>query len=130
MTSNKKPSQVGALLCIVQVCLLSLASVSPQIHVWVFHGGQLTNSACLEIHSTCSKLPHTPDRHESQPTVPDDKNEFCPVVLFEEGVIITDGPAIQLPEQLAILESIEAEPDAVWTGCVKGKMQARAPPAS
>lgn len=128
MKLSKEPSRVFALLCIVQVCLLSLASVSPQIHVWAFHGEQLSNKACSGAHSTCSKAPQTSDEQEPSPTAPNDSGGFCPVLLFAEGVVLEGNSAIWLPEQLAVVASIEAESDTVWTNCSKGRVQARAPP--
>ena len=95
----------------------------------VFHGGQFTKVTCSDIHGDCRELPDASEKHESQSNLPEDKNEFCPVVLFSQGVTSTDGFAIQLPERLAAIESIAGEPDAVWTSCLKGKVQARAPPA-
>lgn len=120
---------MSALLCITQVCLLSLASVSPQIHAWVFHGGDFTGTTCSEKHSTCPEFPGTPDSHESQPDIPGgDEKSFCPVVLFEEGVTIAEGSMIQLPERLAVAAGVRIEPDRVRTKDFGGLAQARAPP--
>ena len=43
-----------ALLCILQVCLLSLASVFPEVHDWVFHGGTGSETEC--IRAACHDL--------------------------------------------------------------------------
>ena len=119
---------MSALLCIVQVCLLSLASVSPQIHAWVFHGGYFTGTTCSEKHFTCSELPDASDGHESQPKIPEDEEALCPVILFEEGVTVADGSMIQLPERLAVAARVRIEPDRVQTKDFGGVAQARAPP--
>ena len=118
---------MSALLCIAQVCLLSLASVSPQIHNRVFHGG---HSTCSEKHSTCSELQDASDGHESQPKIPEDEEAFCPVILFEGGVTVADGSMIQLPERLAVAARVRIEPDRVQTKDFGGVAQARAPPLS
>ena len=130
MKSKRKPNCMLALLFIVQVCLLSLASVSPQIHAWAFHGRQSTNYACRETHTACSKLPQTSGEHESRSTVPGDGDEFCPVVLFAQGIVPSDSSGIQLPGRLAVTASIEVEPCTEWTNVSKGGVQARAPPVS
>lgn len=130
MKLSKKISRVCAFLCIVQVCLLSLASVSPQIHAWAFHSEQSAGNDCLDKHSGCSGLPDTAEEDKSQPDLPDDKDEFCPVVLFAQGVILVDGLAIRPHVQLSVVAAIDAEPDTVWTSSFKGEVQARAPPVS
>ena len=130
MRPDEKPSRIGGLLCILLVCLLSLASVSPQIHVWAFHGKQVSNNTCSDIHTVCSTLPDTSGGQESQPDIPEDKDEFCPVVLFAQGVTLVDDFAIRLPERLSVVAAIKAEPHMVWTSSLKGEVQARAPPVS
>lgn len=129
MKLNKKLDSAVALLCIVQMCLLLLASVSPQIHTWVFHSGEFNAGTCSEAHSNCGTLPDNPEEHGPQPNLPDNKDGFCPVVLFEAGIDFTDGTAILLSGRCAFIASIEAEPDTVWTSAVKGRVQVRAPPA-
>lgn len=128
MKLNKKPSRTWASLCILLVCLLSLASVSPQIHAWAFHGGPSTDKGCSGVHSTCSKSPQTSDGRESQPNVPDSEEELCPVALFSEGVTLAECSAILLPGRSSVVVFVEAEPDAVWIGCPGGEAQVRAPP--
>ncbi|MGK0456698.1 MAG: hypothetical protein ACJAUA_001003 [Zhongshania aliphaticivorans] len=130
MKLNKKPSRISAFLCIVQVCLLSIASVSPQIHTWVFHGGQFADTACSDAHSVCAELSDASNEHESQPDLPEDKDNFCPVILFAQGVTFTDESAISLPEQHPVAVLIAIEPDSVWKSHSEGAVQARAPPIS
>ena len=129
MKLSRQLSRMSALLCVAQVCMLSLASVSPQIHAWVFHGGACAANTYSDTHSTCDGLPHTSDEHESQPNdIPGDEESFCPVVLFEEGVTVADGSMIQLPERLAVAARVRIEPDRVRTKDFGGVAQARAPP--
>ena len=127
--SNKNPSRIGALFCIAQVCLLSLASVSPQIHAWLFHCGHSTAAACHDEHSDGAELPEASGENKSRSTTPDGKDEFCPVALFAQGVTLVDGSVFQLQDRRAVLVSVESESDRICTGCVEGNVQARAPPA-
>lgn len=116
-------------LCILQVCLLSLASVSPQIHAQVFHSGQAIDVTCA--HANCNKLPDATENGESgSDRSTGEKTGFCPVVLFEQGVTSVDEVAVWLPEKLTLATSILIEPDAVLTSHCVGATQARAPPAS
>ena len=130
MKLNMKPSRISAFLCIVQVCLLSLASVSPQIHTWVFHGEDFTDTDCSDAHSACAGLPDASNEHGSQPDLPEDKDDFCPVILFAQGVTFTDESAMRLPEQYPVARSIAIEADTVWKSHFEGAVQARAPPIS
>ncbi len=130
MKLSSKLGRIVALLCIAQVCLLSLASVSPQIHAWVFHGGYCTANTHSDTHSTCGGLPHTSDGHESQEDMPGDEDGACPVVLFEEGVTAADDSMIQLPARLAVAARVRIESDRVRAKDFGGVAQARAPPLS
>ena len=128
MKLNKQLNHMCAWLCIFQVCLLSFAAVSPQMHGWVFHGDALNDNTCSS-RSVCPELPDVSEEHESQPNTSESNSEFCPVVLFEAGVILVDSSAAPLPERCKIAGFIEAEPERVWTNCLKGSVRSRAPPA-
>ena len=127
---SQRVNRAAALLCAMQVCLLSLASVSPQIHSWVFHSGDCTASAVSDLHTGCETSLNTSGKHDSKPTVPDDENEICPVFLFAQGITFENTFVFQLPERRSFLSTIIVEPETVLNGCPKSGIQARAPPVS
>ena len=129
MRVKAKLNIIGALLSVVQVCLLSLASVSPQIHSWAFHGCHSTDVVCSEAHSACTELPGVSDEHKTQSDASEDGADFCPVVLFEQGVTLGDESLIRIPKLHPIAETAVINPGVVFTDCFEDATRARAPPA-
>jgi hypothetical protein len=127
----KKLSPICALLCITQVCLLSLASVSPQIHARVFHGGHYAEITCLDESSVCTELQNvSQDEEESQPDLPEDDSDFCPVIIFKQGAICVDELAVRFPERNSVVKSVFIVTDTLWKSSLEECTQARAPPLS
>ena len=126
MKFSKAAHRIITLLCIATVCLLSLASVSPQIHNWVFHGGHVDSTTCPDVHSVCTDQPG----EDSEPDTSEKGDACCPVMLFEQGVTIADSSSIQLPQSFPATERIAIVPETVSTRRSEGAAQARAPPIS
>ncbi len=129
MKLSKQQNCICAWLCVAQVFLLSLASVSPQIHMLVCYGEQHAN-ACVDMHASCSGLPETSEGKESQSELPDQEDVLCPVILFSQGVVFEDGSSVQSLKQLIVITFIQVELGKVWESYLSGQVQARAPPIS
>ena len=126
MKLAKASHRITALLCITTVCLLSLASTSPQVHDWLFHCEHFDDMGCMDAHTACTDQ----SEKDSEPEMPESETDFCPVMLFEQGVTITDSPAIQLSQSFPLAAIIAIEPDTVPACRSEGSIQARAPPIS
>ena len=125
MRLNKIFSQTLAWFCLVQMCLLSLASFSPQIHAWIFHGEHLTDINCSDSQSLCSELPNSSKDHTPEP---EDSDKLCAVILFAQGVIFIHNLIQTEPRRHAAIESITIESDTIRTDYFQVVVQARAPP--
>jgi len=78
MHFKKRTINLIAIIWAFQMILISLATVSPEIHAWVFHGGH-------RVYATYSKSPDEQNKnHDNHQPVQDE--HFCPVSLFSIGV--------------------------------------------
>jgi len=130
MKLSKQQNRICAWVCLLQVLLLSLASVSPQVHGWAFHGGLYVDKDCRVIQPCCPSSSSTSDELGSESDLPADSSDLCPVVFFDQGITFTNGFTIQLPERLVVFAPIEVEPEITWKSCLNGERHARAPPVS
>ena len=116
-------------LCIIQVCLLTLASVSPQIHAWVFHGINSAEAICANSHTACAELPDNSGGDESESRDTSDKGDgFCPVIVFGQGITLVDNATASLPVEYPLIAWIAIDSGAVFQSGTKGAIRSRAPP--
>ena len=132
MRFNETLRRVVALACVVQVCLLSLASVSPSIHQWVFHG-RGSAEASLVGSNLCD---HT-HGHQSDSSPADQSGKqnshddsYCPVSLFSHGATPFTSELFSLIVQKVFSETIVTANEKIALVRRAGSIQARAPPHS
>ena len=83
------------------------------------------------MHSNCKKHPDATENSGSgSDKSTNEKESFCPVVLFEQGVTSVDEAVFWLPEKLTLATSVFIESDTILISHFVGAIQARAPPAS
>lgn len=101
------------------VLLLSLASVSPELHDRLHAHSE---DAHAEHHHHCSGHPEQPTE-DSEHT----DGHFCGVTLLDSGVVFTAPPRLPQPADLQVLCQL-AEYQKVWLHKVHSAQSARGPP--
>ena len=105
-----------SIICLLQICVLSTAVVSPSFHLLVFHnqcGGQ------------CSEHHHG-DTTEND-SIPDDE-QHCPVIEFSQGLTLADA---FVPENWVYVDFhsvLFTEPESLVSSFCSRLASQRAPP--
>ena len=101
------------------VLLLSLASVSPELHDRLHAHSE---GAHAEHHHHCSDHPEEPN-HDTEHT----DGHFCGVTLLDTGVVFVAPPRLPQPADLQ-LSSLSTGPQKVWIRKDYSAQSARGPP--
>ena len=107
-----------ALLCTLQIGLLSTAVVSPQVHLFVFHEQSADGASCSGHH------------HGTAPVdddVPEDES-YCPVVMFLQGLTVTEASASLNWEYVTFNTLRFTEPESLFSSFTARHIRQRAPP--
>ena len=116
----------AALLCILQVCLLSLASMFPEVHDWVFHGGTSSGTECIK--ATCHDPHHKNESKQSDQEGHHDTS--CPVCLLTQGVAGLESEPFLLEAPITHFEFTSSETGIERIVRRDDSIRARAPPQS
>ena len=74
---------IFTLICVLQIGLLSLSIVSPELHFFVFHHHATTNSGY-----SCADHSNSESSNDEKPW---ENDQYCPVDIYSQGLILPES---------------------------------------
>jgi len=140
MLNPKRVHLLMTIICLIEVVLLSVASVSPSWHGRLFHGSE---KACCSFsiqedlvetghldNTGYSCLMATDSDEEGSEQIPEegDDDRFCPVSYFSGGLVVWDEPHLFHPLSVSIDHCRVEWGTTIYLARAWRLDQARAPP--
>lgn len=119
----KLSTKLLALICSIQICVLSTSVISPDLHFLVFHNQYAENSS--NSVKTCSGHHH--GNSSENDDLPNDE-QSCPVVIFSQGLTPIE-PCVPEHWEYVDYHSVQfIEPDSLTSAFSARLTRQRAPP--
>ena len=112
------------LFCALQICVLSLAVVSADLHMLVFHSQHADSDS---LGGSCSG--HGNDTSPEKDQTPDN-GEHCPVTIFSQGITVAEALISDKWEYVDCLSFQFSEPKSLYSMVCASFIRQRAPPLS
>ena len=112
------------LFCVLQVCVLSLAVVSADLHRLVFHN-QHVDSDLFRASCTDHSNGTSPEKDQTP-----DNGKHCPVTIFAQGLTVAEALISDNWKYVDYLSFQFSEPKSLYSVVCTNFIRQRAPPLS